>query len=321
MLTRNQPISHPLYPPGYLQPSALSGNQQLYLATLKGIVDLVFDSPLYNSTSATPTNTPLCSPITPPAQPQLTSFPETLYLDASRIQLLSSDAIDATALYMFLLLYRQLIFSESTESAASDPPKVNDFDILRLKREIRDIGTTRLGCCFTRQALDHLESKVGNKDAERWRIVKQDIVLQVAKRANDARNRTALSTSAPSSPIGDAPDERVLNVAQCWAESNMQEGSSLSTMLHNRLRDVVFTAVVALAYPSRDSSTGKTMLTADFLSSLSPKSAEGASAGMVSGMEPLADEIRSLSEKISRLALIHLNAYLPLYEKEVFLSR
>lgn len=101
----------------------------------------------------------------------------------------------------------------------------------------------------------------------------------------------------------------------------MQEGSSLSTMLHNRLRDVVFTAVVALAYPSRDSATGKTMLTADFLSSLSPKSAEGASAGMASGMEPLADEIRSLSEKISRLALIHLNAYLPLYEKEAFLSR
>lgn len=321
MVTRDQPISHPLYPPGYLKPSALSGNQQLYLATLKGIVDLVFDSPLSNSTSATPTNTPLCSPITAPTPPQLTSFPETLYLDASRIQLLSSDAIDATALYMFLLLYRQLIFSESTDSAASDPPKVNDSDIARLKREIRDIGTTRLGCCFTRQALDPLETKVGNKEAERWRIVKQDIVLQVAKRANDARNRTALSTSAPSSPIGDAPDERVLNVAQCWAESNMQEGSSLSTMLHNRLRDVVFTAVVALAYPCRNSATGKTILTADFLSSLSPKSAEGASAGMVSGMEPLADEIRLLSEKISRLALIHLNAYLPLYEKKAFLSQ
>jgi len=219
-----------------------------------------------------------------------------------------------------LLLYRQLIFSESADSAASDPPKVNDFDIARLKREIRDIGTTRLGGWLTRQALDPLESKVGNKEGERWRIVKQDIVLQVAKRANDARNRTALSTSPPSSPIGDAPDERILNVAQCWAESNMQEGSSLSTMLHHRLRDVVFTAVVALAYP-RDSATGKTMFTADFLSPLSPKSAEDASAGMMSGMEPLADEIRSLSEKISRLALIHLNAYLPLYEKEAFLSQ
>jgi hypothetical protein len=37
-------------------------------------------------------------------------------------------------------------------------------------------------------------------------------------------------------------------------------------------------------------------------------------------MEALGDEISLLAENISKLALIHLNTYLPLYEVEHFLD-
>lgn len=37
-------------------------------------------------------------------------------------------------------------------------------------------------------------------------------------------------------------------------------------------------------------------------------------------MEALGEEIRRLGEKIARLALIHLNTHLPMYETEGFLG-
>ena len=105
----------------------------------------------------------------------------------------------------------------------------------------------------------------------------------------------------------------------------MQSESALSAMLHSRLRDVVFNAVLSSTYPSKDASTGVRPTSPLDLSSFSSSSgaakivvgtAVGSAVGGASGMEPLSDEIRSLAEKISLLALIHLNAYLPLYEKE-----
>lgn len=314
MLTRTRPISHPLYPPGHLRYSALGRKQQAYLATIKGLVDLVFVPPPVDSS-------PPSSPISPtqftfPTISPLPGYPETSYLDSARLLLLNTDAADATALYMFLLLYRQLAFSDTGETYA---PKMADEELSRMKTEIRDIGSTRLGYCFShRYSSDNPDcSHAARKEAERWRTTKGDIILQIAMRAG-SRGRTD-PIGASASYLHEPPGEQILGLAQRWADSNIQAGSALSTMLRDRLRDVVFNAVVTLAYPGRDSTTGK-LTSIDFFSFDKSEPSIEFPLGTATGMEPLSAEIRSLAEKISRLALIHLNAYLPLYEHDDFLG-
>ena len=251
------------------------------------------------------------------------TLPETLYLDKSRLLQLGSDVNDTTALYMCILLFRQLVFSEPLGGqSASAPPKVDLEDMTRLKHEIRALGSPRLGSYFlTAPPIDDHEISLQDNE-NRWNV-KQDIVLQITKRANDARHRASQPHSALSSPVGEIPDQRIVSVAQHWGESNMHPGSALSAMLRNRLRDVLFDAVVSLTYPGRDSTTGK-LLSTDFFStgqffSTSLRTTYVGTTPMA-GMEALTDEIRRLAEKISRLTLIHLNSYLPLYETEGFLS-
>ncbi|KAG2010203.1 hypothetical protein CC2G_013044 [Coprinopsis cinerea AmutBmut pab1-1] len=325
-MLQSQPIFHPLFPGKSLRYDTLSGNQQLYISVLRGIVDLVFDPPAAcPPQTSTPTNTPPATPTASSASTPCPNFPETLYLDNARMHILSSDASDTTALYMFLLLFRQLVFSDNSNSNRG-PPKLTDADLIRIKREIRDIaGNFRPGRCFSRNP-----DKNG-KEAETWRVVKEDVVLQVAKRATDARtgrlshsssptclsSLLASSVSTPStSTIGDGPDERSLSIARKWADTHIRSGSPLSTMLHNRLKDVVFNAVVTTAFPARDLANGCRPVVLDFAPP-GGSNPEGA-VGTATGMEPLADEIRTLAEKISLLASIHLNAYLPMYENEGF---
>ncbi|KAG6890810.1 hypothetical protein C0995_003243 [Termitomyces sp. Mi166 len=317
LLTRAS-IPHPEYSAGGIQYSTLPRNQQIYVAVLKGMIDLIFDPPESLPTPTSPSSSsPPPTPVfrcTSPISPRLSAPPETVYLDSTRLAVLSADAADVTAIYMFLLLYRQLVHSESSDSPISpqDLTKIEDVDLLRLKTEIRDIGSARLGYCFfSRLVSDEVDSP-REKDFKKERNAKHDIVLQVAKRAKEAR-----SSSAPSSPVSEAPSEIMVQVAQRWADSNVHTDSPLCTMLRRRLRDVVFNSVVAQAYPGHDSTPGK-LSTIDFLSCIQNGSTH-APSNLATGMEPLAEEIRTLAEKISRLALVHLNAYLPLYEQEGFM--
>jgi T-complex protein 11 len=295
----------------------MTKNQQIYLSALKGVVDLVFETSGLPQ-GATPSNSLPTSPInSPTVSSPLLTIPETLYLDKARLLQLGSEVNDTTALHMFMLLFRQLVFSEPLAGLSACPPKVDLADMMKLKHEIRALGSSRLGSyLLTVPPTDDPEILLQDRQN-----VKQDIVLQITKRANDARHRGSQPLSVLSSPMGKVPDQRIISVAQHWAEYNMHPGSALSVMLRNRLRDVLFDAVVSLAYPGRDSMTGK-MLSIDFFSTGQvPTSFGAAHVGTpMAGMEALTDEIRRLAEKISRVTLIHLNSYLPLYEMEGFLS-
>jgi hypothetical protein len=221
-------------------------------------------------------------------------------------------------MYMFLLLFRQLVFSDP-----SDPTlKVSDAQLASLKKEIRDISSSHLSHCFN-------QGSSSDPDNEKWAKIRQDIVLQIAMRAKEAQT----SRSGPSScsqsgvsppPLASAPDERMLKLAERWSDSNMRPDSPLSKMLRNRIRDVVFNQVVALTFPSRDSAMclGKPLDCSAFASTTPPSAFASTTppSALASGMEPLADEIRLLSERLSRLAYIHLGVYLPLYEEEGFAS-
>jgi len=218
---------------------------------------------------------------------------------------------------MFMLLFRQLVFFELSETSTS-AIKVDQNDMMRLKRELRDIGPTCLGMCFFPPGRDQASQEYN--DLQDRRNIKQDLVLQIAKRAFDMRNRPS-SSSSFSEGMSGAPDQALLSVAQRWADVNMQPGSTLSVFLLNRMRDAVFDAVVCLAYPGREAAAraGKS-LCVDLSSSGGTMSDAQVHPTQAAGMESLTDEIRRLAEKIARLALIHLNTHLPLYESEGFFS-
>jgi hypothetical protein len=330
-LASDHPIPHALFPLGALNFRTLQRNQQAYLSVLRALTDLVFDPP-----SSAPPNLlphPSISPhsqIGLPAISPLPGYPETSYLDNARLLVLSTDAADAVTLYMFLLLYRQLLFSDLCRKPSHAKLKVGHPELLKLKKEIRDIG----GCYPSREkppdgTADNPGQKQdgGGSGGDRWRNVKRDIILQIAMRANEARNNATVQRTVPPPPsstehhppIGQVPDDRMLKLAERWAESNMIPGSPLSVVLRTRLRDVVFNAVVNLSYPTRDCMSGRFPV-ADFRSFGLFASTTKMEPGTATGMEPLADEIRTLAEKLSRLALIHLNAYLPLYEQHGFLD-
>lgn len=267
------PIPHPLYPRG-LRYTSLCRNQQVYLATLAAVTDSVFYPP--------------------------DEYPDTAYLDHNRLILLSSNAADITAMHLFLLLYRQLSLSQpfNRGNGSRTMPSIDEPSLEKIKNEIRDVGTARMGLCF----LEDYDNEGRPKLQRRWDNVRHDVVLQIARRVQESRG-----DSCPLQPL--------LNLACTWADTNFNPSSPLASLLRDRLRDVVFNAVVGLAFPGRASSSSR-LASIDFCGRAEPKF----DIPMAIGMEPLAGEIRTLAEKIARLSLVHLNAYLPLYEHEQFLE-
>ncbi|KAI6129810.1 T-complex protein 11-domain-containing protein [Pisolithus croceorrhizus] len=313
-------LTHPSIPSGSFDYRNLTQTQKTYISVLKGLTDLVFDPP--------PTPAPQCSSgstvVAPSAMCPLPLYPETTYLDSARLLVLATDAADTAAMYMFLLLYRQLIFSDAGDSAVTRD-RVNDAELLRLKREIRDISSSHLGHFLK---YGNSDGASGGRDCpadDKWCKIKRDIVLQVALRAKEFRgnasNQSAGSNpsstvNASSIPYSHAPDERTLRLAEGWSDTHIRPNSPLSIMLKNKVRDAVFSQVIAFAFPPSEA----TALGLSIHGAASLSSSSSSSAGLASGMEPLADEIHLLAERLARLAQIHLGVYLRLYEQEDILS-
>ena len=277
-------------------------------------MDLVFDSAnvlLLQSSISTPPTSSLTSSF------PISSIPETLYLDKTRLSQIACDAMGTIALYMFILLFHQLVFSEPSEFS-TPPSRIDHSDMIRLKREIRDIGPSHLGTCFVSSKSSGIQAPPLSPqeciEIKQRRNAMQDLVLQIAKRASDLRrNKTAgLAQSSTFELVPSPPDNSILNVAQKWVDTNMEPGSALSVFLHQRMRDVIFEEVVSLTVSWND--VGGKSTSSDLYPGVS-----STTSGHAAGMDALADEIRRLGEKIARLALIHLNTHLPLYESDGFL--
>jgi hypothetical protein len=98
-------------------------------------------------------------------------------------------------------------------------------------------------------------------------------------------------------------------VAESWSENNFKLESPLSTLMRDRLRDAVLEIVV------------QTVLVRGSISPLAPPvpaPSAPATQKLATGMEPLAPEIRQLSERLSKLAVLHLNVYQTMYEQDDF---
>jgi len=318
----------PSHPSSSLDYRSLNPTLQAYLCVLRGFTDLIFDppSPVLSSKLSGPAAS---SHSVLPTTTSLPGYPETSFLDSTRLVTFSTDAADTTAMYMFLMLYRQLVCVKpnSPHATSWQIPKVSESDLSQLKTEIRAIASCHLGYCFTRPSTEEpiasegSAKKTGDKEWERWQKAARDVVLQIAMRATQVQNRTEPSSpptnrSFPHQP----PDDRMLQLAERWLDTNLRQGSTLSVVLRDRLRDAVFHRLVATTFPARDISMGRPKATLDGGAGLATSTTCPPSLGTVTGMESLTDEIRILADKLSKLSLIHLGVYLPLYEQDGFIQ-
>ncbi|KAK0464599.1 uncharacterized protein EV420DRAFT_1517138 [Desarmillaria tabescens] len=285
MLSHAAVFLHPSYSDGLKYPQ-LKRNQQIYIAGPQG-----------------PSSTPPTSPTTP-----LPGFPETCYLDNNRLQCSCSSCFCTDS--CCAQETRPNSAPTNSQGRRGDSSKDSDEKWLRVKQDVSK--QSLLSSLFSPYIITTISAPSSP--------------LSPAPPPPSSPSPSPASSSPPSPhmrpsclSIGPPPDEQFLSVAQKWADLHIQPNSHLTIMLRNRLRDVVFNAVVALCYPGRDSSTGQ-LSSVDFFSMISSTSRSTVNIGTATGMEPLAEEIRTLAEKISRLALVHLNAYLPLYEHPKFLS-
>ncbi|PIL22542.1 hypothetical protein GSI_15231 [Ganoderma sinense ZZ0214-1] len=342
-----------------------SYQNRVTVAVVKAVVNLIFDPPAVPPPSSVPsssTSTPAPSVVStltissPPlaasrshsssssgssssSSSQFAGFPETFFLDYGRLATLSTDAADFTALYMLLMLYRQLVHSHSHRQPQGARTQVTTDELLKLKKEIWEIGPTHLGLCYLQNrprpgssgSRSSSSSSRHERDREaelkKWRSDIGDVVLQVARRATEPRSSPpSPQNPAPEPPVttGNAetlrvPEASVLNLANSWAQSHLRDDSPLSTLMKKRVRECVEEAVLdAVLSSSTSSSTTSCPPSPSEPDRPSENSAESQSTS--SGLEPLMPEIRHLAERAAKLVSIHTNVYGALYAHPAFLG-
>jgi hypothetical protein len=226
---------------------------------------------------------------------------------------------------MLLTLFRQLVSAPSSSAPSSTcsacgttrvhhAPRVDDAEWTRLKREIWELGSSRLGDCFSYHHEDD-ERDAGRTEsrAERWRRKTRAVTLQLAARAEELRRRAQACPCSPAAEGGEgasgpppAPSAATVRFAESWAETNIRRGTRLAGMMRDRVRNAVFEAVVG---SMMDGSVSGAQAHSD----------AGAQAATAAGLDPLAKEIRHLADKVGRLAAVHLNVYGRGYEQDGFL--
>ncbi len=238
----------------------LGKRSRVILSVIEGLVDLIFNPP-----SPVPLTSPIVTTTSPSHQlipniiTQLPDYPETLFLDHSRLI------------------------------------------------QILELAPRNIGRCFlrTRPLSDLQSSQAEARELEKWKSGMQSVVLQIASRASEARRRPVSS----SNPCLRAPEPHLLKVAESWSENHFKLESPLSTLMRDRLRDAVLEIVV------------QTVLVRGSINPLSPPlsgTSQPPARKLATGMEPLAPEIRQLSERLSKLAVLHLNVYQTMYEQDDF---
>ncbi|KAM6494227.1 T-complex protein 11 domain containing protein [Amanita muscaria] len=293
LLLQQQTQTHRSRPPEIQFYSKLSTNQQVHLAALMGFVDLIF-TPHIDPTNETPS----------PSDQLPTTYPETLYLDAKRLTALSLEAADLTALYLSLLLYRQLAQSRSEAGSERRSPSLSCLQ--KLKEELRAIAGNRLVYCFFRCPIGKMNTR--DKRVDKWINLREDITLQIVKHTH------ARHMWKPDDQVkhNDSLDAQLVSVARNWVADNFHPDSPVSALARDRLRSIVLDAVIRAVCPKLNNNTRKfTGFHVRFGEDHVTRDA---------GTEPLMDEICALGHKITRLASVHLGTYLPLYEQEGFLN-
>ncbi|KAG8926516.1 hypothetical protein FRC01_008750 [Tulasnella sp. 417] len=304
------------------QPSPPSRSKHVMAALCSAMVNVVFDPPAPGPDAPAVAGAPV---------PEK-AYPETLYLDHARLNNYVNDAADLLGLYMLIMLFRQL-----TTSGAS--AGLEDWEIDRIKREVWEVGPSRLGMCFDGLAPTALPADGAHRDPKaKWEKGMMDVMLQIARRAEDARERirSGKSDAASSSSSSRMPSQEILTLIENWQKAHYKKGSPLQKIMKERLRSAVLEVVKENALAASASTTVMDGLTKPNVPSrhnssmrrlgrqpsivIPSSNPSTQKKGAGTGLEPLMPEIQHLGERIARLVIFHSKVYGKLYEVDGFID-
>ncbi|KAG8735296.1 hypothetical protein FRC12_018147 [Ceratobasidium sp. 428] len=300
----------------WLRKAALTAPSTSTLSLLShALTGLIFSPPTNVSTPPPPTTTPLSQRLPHIAPPP--GYPETLYLDHARLAGLTADAADLGVLYMLLMLFRQLVFSNPSGATTRRKPIVLEDSVVdRVKREIWEVGPARLGLCFSPG-----KEKEGGAEWDKWRAGMRDVVLQVAVRAEEVRRGVQ---STPESPV--LPDAQTLTLLESWMDTNLRTGAPLERLLKGRLEKAVGEVVGRCVARNSAGASARRERRDDSDSDEDEEEEQeeeprvAVAPAVAAGLEPLMPEIRHLGERIAKLVSFHGRVYRGLYEADGFLA-
>ena len=205
-------------------PRALGNGELVEQALTQGLLDLVF--PADGAASAS----------------SAASLPETLQLDSYRIQAFHSDAVDLSVVHLLTMLCGQLAYPAR--------PTPADLDSLRQELWCLMASSARspsalAGPAASIQGIPQGPPGLGTAKLEspRWRAGMQDVLLQVARRATELRQRATSSTATPSGASSTVPDAETLALVASYFDSNVRASSKLFQLLQRRLRETLHAVV------------------------------------------------------------------------------
>lgn len=310
---------------------SLPSVQKVVATVLTALVDLVVFPP--NPISAILPPSPTTTPVTKGRQSfhvnVQAGYPETLYLDHSRLLMLTADAADITANAMFLALFRQLTYSESIKSRKRI--SVQDDELSRLKSEINAVGPPRPGFCFCKEySQSDAEDQAYQASVTAWRESMSSAALHLAH---------AVEKTSANPPAGDdstanrfvPPNPELVASVTNWCKTHMNATSDVAKVFRKKVAVEVLKSLIPrfahwdVGIQRRSRNSPVTLATVTAVSELSTDcdmaeldTTTNAAPKLKTGLEPLSEEIRVLVERLAKLADLHLRVYFPLYDRGGF---
>ncbi|GAA5866957.1 hypothetical protein JCM8547_003931 [Rhodosporidiobolus lusitaniae] len=207
-------------------------------AVVNGLLNLVLPPPSVLPSTVSPASSPV---------PAANTLPDTLQLDSYRLQAFHADATDLTVLYVLVAgLFPCLAY----------PARPSPTDVDSLRKELWCIMLASTGSVSTLHGPPATVAGIpqgppgqgaGKLLSDSWRAGMQDVLLQVAARATDLKNRHLAGTTASSSSstqVPPMPDAKTLELVASYFETNVSPSSKLFQLLQSRLRSTL-QAIVA----------------------------------------------------------------------------
>ncbi|GAA5832951.1 hypothetical protein JCM3766R1_000371 [Sporobolomyces carnicolor] len=200
-------------------------------ALTRGILDVIFSPPPSPSTVMAPSS----------RRGSLSDLPETLQLDSYRLAHFHCDATDLTVVYMLTLLYQQISY----------PARPSPADVDLVRNELWCIMSSNMNSLPS--LVDSPATVVGipsgpaghgatKLEDESWRAAMQDVIFQVAARAQQAKLAHASSTLPPVTLP--TPDQHLVSLVQGYFDANARVDSKVFSLLSNRLSETLEMYVV-----------------------------------------------------------------------------
>lgn len=163
------------------------------------------------------------------------TFPETMRLDALRINTFQSDATDLTVLHMILLLFQQVVAPYKPTTEEIDTIKLESWGIMEdLAKSLKVVG----------RGVEKLENKS-------WRKGMEDVLLNLASRCQQLRlynNSTGVAVTNlagkfSSTHLSPLPDIKLISLLQSYFDNNIISTSALFKILRNRLESTLLIVI------------------------------------------------------------------------------